>query len=139
MRIQTQVIFYVLCVNVAVIIVLHLNVPGVSYASGLSNGLGSIADIQGRFNATDIGNRLGQNPVLGFLDFLSSGVSLLAGYIGYFLFGFAAVLSWFGPMFIQDAAGLAAYNFLVGVFGAVFGLLIVIWLIEFVSGRQLFD
>ena len=75
----------------------------------------------------------------GFLDLVVGGLQVLAGYIAYFLAGFAIVLYWFGPLFIQDAVGLSAYNFLVTVFGAVFGLLICVWLIEFVSGRTLFD
>lgn len=139
MRIQTQVIFFVLCVNVAVIIVLHLNIPGVEYASGLSGGLGSIVELNKQFNVSEALGGIGVNPVLGILDLLWNGFQLLSGYILYFFFGFFIVLQWFGPLFVQDSAGLLAYNFITDILAIVFGALITLWIVEIATGRQLFD
>ncbi len=139
MRVQTQILFYVLCINVASIIAVTLQVPGVAYSQNMSTGLGSLEDIVGKFNATDVGSRFSQNPLLGFLDTVVGAANFIFATVPYLFFGYAIILQWIGAVFIQDAAGQTAYNVLVDALVAVFSFLMFVWFVEIISGRQLFD
>lgn len=139
MRIQTQAIFYMFCVNIAILIVLNLNVPGVEYAQNLGPSAISMVQINNVFNGTRLTEQWNTNIFAAVFDFMVSGITFLIVVIPFALFGFVAVLMWFGPLFVQDAAGLTAYNMMVGFLGALFGILIFFWFVEFVTARQLND
>jgi hypothetical protein len=139
MRMQTQAIFYMFCVNIAILIVLNLNVPGVEYAQNLGASAISMVQISNAFNVTALTEKWNANWFSAVFDFLVSGITFLIAVIPFALFGFAAVLMWFGPLLIQDTAGLTAYNMLIGFLGVMFGILIFFWIVEVVTGRQLYD
>ncbi len=139
MRIQTQAIFFMFCVNIAILIVLNLNVPGVEYAKNLNSSVLSLVQINNVFNTTRLGEEWNTNVFALVFDFLVSAVTFFIAVIPFALFGFAAVLMWFGPIMIQDAGGLTAYYMLCGFLGTTFGILIFFWILEVMRGIQLND
>lgn len=144
MRVQTQILIFILCINTMFTLVLNLNaagtpIGGLQYVQP-TNTTGSFNDTTSRFNATQIANQWSQNtfniPVIGDIW---SGFSFLIKNIGYLLGGFAFMFAWIGDSMLTDSSARVAFDILSGAIGAIFSVLMALWMVEIISGRVLND
>ena len=144
MRVQTQILIFILCINVSFTLLMNLNasgtpIGGMNYVQPL-NASSSFNDTINQYNATAVASAWSQNtysiPVIGDIF---SGFSFLIKNMAYLLGGFAFMLSWIGDGMIVDSGARAAWVVITGALSAMFAVLMFLWMIELISGRVLND
>jgi hypothetical protein len=115
-------------------------VAGTEYVGADVNGADA-TEYEQHFNATEIANNWKYTPFIGIpiIGDIFSGFSFLWQCIGYLIDGFPTLLVWIGDSLIPSAEGQAAFTIIANVIRAAQALLIVTFLIEFISGRVFTD
>lgn len=145
MRIQSQIIIAILCINAAIAFVDTLGylevIPGWGYAHGLSEGAN--VDYEGSMveygNATDIATQWSQNPpsviaVVGdIVGSLPSYFKIIVDIIG----GFPLLIIQLGSMFALNDVAVLVIAAVATLLATPFGFLMFSYIIELISGRQM--
>lgn len=144
MKWQSEIMFFVICLNLATGLVLELNVAGVDQtvgepASGIApHPSTNTSEYEGHFNATEIAEGWTFPPTIAIpiIGDIWSGFSFLARLVTYVIVGFPLFLGWLGDSFIIGAESLAAWNILKTTVLAVFSIVMAMYFIWFISGRD---
>ena len=147
MRIQFQILLYILCLNIATGIITGLALPPIS-SGGTSPGLnpgdlaGNATDYESRFNATELARRWGATPIEGIPvvgDLFSGFYLFFTMILPDLLDGFPHLLTWIGDMYFTGTTGETAFTVLAYSFRAMFAAMMAIFVIEMITGRRLPD
>ena len=127
--------------NLAVGIVIVLQMPGTAYANPAYQGNINGTEYEQHFNATEVAEGWSATPFSGIpiIGDIFGGFSFLFQTIGYLIDGFPTLLTWISDSFIADAAGQLAFGVLSNAIRGVEALLITLFIIEFISGRVFTD
>ena len=137
MRVQFQILIFIACLNLATGMAIALALPGTEYvqASNPSN----VSDYEEYFNATEVAESWESTPFSGIpiVGDIFSGFQFLFRNIQYLIDGFPMLLTWMSDTFIVDASAKTAFTIITNVLRAVYAITIFVFVIEFISGRQL--
>lgn len=134
MKLQFQILLFIVCLNLATGMVIALGLPGTDYvqASNPSN----VSEYESHFNATEIAEGWGASdigiPVVGDIF---SGFQFLFRNIQYLIDGFPLFLTWISDTYIIDATTKTSFAIITNVMRAIYAILMSMLLIEFISGR----
>jgi len=136
MKVQWQLLLGLFVINLAIGIVMGLALPGTAF---VANGQTTNAtQYEQQFNSTKIeqwggnGNPLQGIPVIGDIF---GGFIFLTQNIRFLMDGLPSLLTYFEHSYITDPSGQLAFEVIAGALRAIYAFLIVIFLIEFISGR----
>ena len=137
MKWQTEIIIFIICLNLSTGLVVELGAPGTDYASPVIPE--NATDYEGHYNATEIAQDwssrpLANVPILGDIYY---GFQTFFRLISYVFVGFPTFLYSLGDNFITDEAGLNAYHAIAGVIGALFFVVMSFYIVWYISGREL--
>lgn len=126
--------------NLVVGLCIALSVPGTSYVSASSSGANA-TEYEQHFNATEIAEGWSATPFSGIplIGDIFAGFNFFWQVIGYLIDGFPTLLVWIGDSLIGSYEGQVAFTIIANVLRAAQALLIVTFLIEFISGRVFTD
>jgi len=140
MRLQTTILFYIMCLNLACWLALNPYTQILTtWAVVPWNPSVNATEYETHFNATEIADLWQATPFLGIpvVGDIFSGLHFLSTIVIYLFAGFPIFLYWVGDAFIVDSTARLSYNAFVVVLTALFGVLMSFWMIEFISGRPL--
>jgi len=142
MKNTTMFLVVMACVNIAIFMAMEAKtsdgnsiVPGLDYSRPI-NASGSMEDYEERLNASDImedwrGEGATNLPIIGDLF---SGVTQFWDRFRFLVDGIPALLDWFSSFLPVQAT---AFTIISWAIRAVTGIMFAIWVIEFISGREL--
>lgn len=134
MRLQFQILLFIVCLNLATGMVIALGLPGTDYVQATSPS--NVSEYEGHFNATEIAEGWGASdigiPVVGDIF---SGFQFLFLNIQYLIDGFPLFLTWISDTYIIDATAKTSFAVITNVLRAIYAILMSMLLIEFISGR----
>ncbi len=141
MRTQNQIIIFILCINVAMAMVDAFGsgvIAGTQYTSNPSDS-GTLNTYASEYNATSTASEW-QPPTLltaigDIVWSLPKFFIIILDIIG----GFPLLLIRIGNLFVFDSFAAAAWLVFCSGIGVVFGYIMVMFIIELVSGRSLND
>lgn len=139
MRIQFQILLFILCLNLATGLVISLSLPGTEYVQSQSPG--EPTDYESHFNATDIGEKwqYPSNFGLPFFGDIIGGFTFLFQNVHFLIDGFPILLTWVSDSYITDASGRNAFSIIANVLRAIYAVLMSMWFIEYIGGRYFTD
>lgn len=140
MKVQWEILLFLVILNLVVGVVIALNVPGSYYTSPMTESP-SASDYEAHFNATQIATSWSATPFSGIpvIGDIFGGFNFLWQMFGYILDGFPTLLTWVSDSYITTADGQTAFWVLANVIRAIEAMLISAFLIEFISGRVFTD
>lgn len=140
MRITFKIMFFIICLNLASGMVYALDVPGVAYASMPMGQYQNATHYEERFNATNLIADWSDNALkdIPFLGHIISGATLMFNALKFLIWGFPDTLDQFAGL-IGSASGRSAFFVIVNVLRALFALVTAIFVIEFITGREITD
>jgi hypothetical protein len=135
MRLQFQILLFILCLNLATGLVIDLQLAGTEYVQPQNPS--NPSDYSSTFNATEIGESWGATPFYGIpvIGDIFAGFQFLFTHIHFLIGGFPLLLTWIGDSLITDASAAASFSIIVTVLFAVFNILMCFWFIEYIGGR----
>lgn len=146
MRVQFQLLIFIICLNLATGMVMALTLPGTAYTTAIEGTPGgNITDYEERFNATEISTEWKPGGVLDYIpligDLLSGFYFFVTDILPFMLDGFPMLLTWIANTYIaeRDVASYSAFTVIANVLRAVYAVMLAIFVIEFISGRRLPD
>jgi len=140
LRIQWEILLFLLCINLAISVVISLGIAGVSFASPSSPAIDPL-EYETHFNSTQIAKGWSSTPFSGIplIGDIFAGFNFLYQNIGYMIDGFPILLNYLKDSFITDPTARLAFDVIANALRAVFALLISIFLIEYIGGRNISD
>lgn len=147
MRIQFQILLFILCLNIATGIIGGLALPPISSDGsevGMNPGTlgGNATDYESRFNATDLADRWRATPFSGIPvvgDLFSGFYMFFTMILPDLLDGFPYLLTWVGDMYFTGTTAETAFTVLAYAFRAIFAMMMGIFVIELITGRRMPD
>lgn len=135
MRLQFQILLFILCLNLATGLIIALALPGTEYVQAQNPS--NATDYESTFNATEIGGSWGATPFYGIpvIGDIFAGFQFLFTHIHFLIDGFAMFLTWISDSYITDAGGRLAFNIIANSLRAVYAVLMCLWFIEYIGGR----
>lgn len=136
MRWQYNLLMFIVCFNLAIGLVLALNLPGTAYVNP-TNPTKNTTDYESQFNATEIAKGWKPSFSVGILviDEVFSMFNFLWRNLVFLIDGFPQMLDWISYTFSVDASGQTALGFIKWAWRAVFSITMTFFVIEFISGR----
>ena len=136
MKWQSEIIIFIICLNLATGMVIELALPGTAYV--MPSNPTNASEYEAHYNATQIAEGWSFPPSLGVPMFgdIWSGFSFLVRMITYTLVGFPLFLGWLGDSFITDASALTAWNIIKTAILAMFSVFMALFFVWFISGRD---
>lgn len=135
MKWQTEIILFIICLNLATGVVTELGIPGTSAVSPSPQA--DASDYESHFDVEEVAEWKSQPfsgiPILGDVYFAFSTFSRMVSYI---FVGFPVFLYSLGDNFITDPEGLVAFQIIAGAIGALFAVVMCLFLLWFISGRE---
>lgn len=146
MRIQYEILLFIFCMNLIVGLVMVLQFPGTEYVMAGDTGVNA-TEYEQHFNSTDItgdgADKQGwkATPFSGIplIGDIFGGWNFLIQDIGYLFDGFPTLLTYMRNTYLTSEDGLNAFDVIANVLRAIYALLITLFLIEFISGRNITD
>jgi len=134
---QTNIIIFVICLNVATGLICELNAPGTEYVN--PSNPEEFEDYESHYNATEIAQGWSSNPLnsVPLLGDIYYGFQTFFRLVSYVFVGFPTFLYSLGDYFITDQAGLDAYHLVAGAVTAMFFVVMALYIVWFISGREL--
>jgi len=135
MRLQFQILLFILCLNLATGLVISLSLPGTEYVQAQNPS--NATDYESTFNATEIGGSWGATPFYGIpvIGDIFAGFQFLFTHIHFLIDGFPMFLTWISDSYLTDAGGRTAFNIIANSLRAVYAVLMCMWFIEYIGGR----
>jgi hypothetical protein len=148
MKLQMEILIFIACLNIAVTLIFSLAnlgaIPGVTYVYQ-NNTLITGQNLEQTFNGTNTANtwasgQTALNPLnlYGNLNLLGM-VTAFFGTIRLLIDGFPALLDWMKFTFITDATGQLVFDAFAWTLRGIEGLLVFLFAVEFISGRNTTD
>ena len=136
MKWQSEIILFVICLNLATGLVVELGLPGTAYVS--PSPTSDAEDYESHFNATEIAEGWTFPPTVAIpiVGDIWSGFSFLTRMITYVIAGFPLFLQYLGDSFITDASAQTAWTAISTVLVALFAVAMATYFIWFISGRD---
>lgn len=133
-------LLFIFVLNLVVGLVIVLGFPGTEYVSPAGTGVNA-TEYETHFNSTDISSGWAATPFSGIpvIGDIFAGFNFLIQDIGYLIDGFPTLLTYLRNTYLTDADGITAFDVIANVLRAVYALLISLFLIEFISGRNITD
>lgn len=144
MRVQNQIVIFILCLNVALAMVDAFGsavIPGTGYGySGPPSDNGSaLGTYTSEYNATDVAANWQPPSVLTAIGDIVWSLPKFFIIMLDIVAGFPLLLIRIGAMFAFDATAGATWLVFCGGLGAIFGYMMVTFILELISGRPLND
>jgi hypothetical protein len=138
-KIQFQILLFILCLNLAVGLAIDLSLAGTEYVT--PTGGSNSSDYEGTFNATDIGGSWKASPFSGIpvIGDIFSAFQFLFTHVQMLIDGFPTFLGWISDTYIVDASGRVAFAVIANALRAVYAVLMAFWFIEYIGGRYFTD
>jgi len=134
MKVQFQIIFFILCLNLSMYLVHQLGIAGTQNMPATETI--SPEQIKSKYDMKNMTENWQPSinivPIIG--DIFSAAQTLFT-HIYWIVAGFPLFLRSLGDMFITDPAAHTAYNYITGAIEALFIFLMSFWIIEFIGGR----
>ena len=138
MKWQSEIIIFIIFLNLATGLATapELGFPGTTYVQ--PGQATNASQYESQFNATEIAKGWSFPPTIGIpvIGDIWSGFSFLVRMITYTIVGFPLFLGYLGDSFITDAAALAAWNIIKTVIVACFSVMMALYFVWFISGRD---
>lgn len=136
MKWQTEIILFIIALNLATGLVCELHAPGTEYV--YPSNPESTTDYEGHYNASEIAEGWTSRPFSGIplIGDIFYGFQTFFRLVSYVFVGFPTFLYTFGDYFITDPAGLGAYHLIVGSITAMFFVVMAFYVVWFISGRE---
>jgi hypothetical protein len=136
MRIGFQLVLYILILNLISGMMYALNVPGTE-RSNILTGTGNVTEYQERFNPGEFLNATEPeaSTTFTFIGHIWNGLNVIWSAIRFTVFGFPTMLQGIGSQ-IQDPAAAAAFTNIANVLYAIFSFIIMMWLYQLLTGRN---
>lgn len=130
-------LLFIFCLNLAIGLAITLNLPGTTNVRAAYNGVNA-TEYEEHFNSTEIATGWQGSPFSGIpmIGDIFAGFNFLWQNIKYLVDGFPALLTYIDNSFITTTEGHVAFLVIVNVLRAIYALLVVMFLIEFISGRS---
>lgn len=140
MRVQWEILLFIFVLNLSIGLVIGLGLGGTGNVTPVGTGMDA-SEYEQHFNGTDIADRWSSTPFSGIplIGDIFAAFNFLWQNIKYLVDGFPILLEWIRDSFVTDPAGRLAFDVTAGVLRAIYGLLITMFLIEFIGGRVLSD
>jgi hypothetical protein len=144
-----EILLFMVCLNLAVTVIFTLGnagaIPGIIYIYQTNTVLTG-QQLEQTFNGTSVANnwaggQTAANPfnIYGTLNVLGM-VTTFFGTIRLLIDGFPALLDWFGTTFLASSPdGMAAWRVITWALRGLEGLMIFLFAVEFISGRNTTD
>lgn len=141
MRIQWQILLYLIILNLSIGLVIGLGVAGTEYFEPTYSENFDAEAYEEQFNATAVASGWRATPFSGvpIVGDIFAGFNFLWQMLGYMADGLPTLLTWLGNSFISDSSGITAFTLIANALRAVYAILITTFLIEFISGRVFTD
>lgn len=135
MRLQFQILLFILCLNLATGLVIGLQLAGTEYVQAQNPT--DATDYETTFNSTEIAQSWGATPFQGIpvIGDIFAGFQFLFQNIHFLIDGFPVFLTWISDSYITDASGRTAFNIMANSLRAVYAVLMCLWFIEYIGGR----
>jgi hypothetical protein len=142
MKTTAMFLVVIAIVNISIFMVMNAEttsgdpiIPGLNYSRPL-NASGTIEDYEERLNATDVmadwrGEGATNLPIIGDLF---SGVTQFWDRFKFLVDGIPSLLDWFGSFLPVSATG---FNIVAWAVRAITAIMVTIFVIEFISGREI--
>ena len=142
MRIESQMLIFVLILNLSVLMVMDLGslgvIPGVVYTQQL-NATGTREQYEERFNATSlIDPNTGWTPPTVSIPIVGDvfgGLMFFFKQVLFIIAGFPLWLLSLGQTYITDALGLLVWNVICGTISVIFSIYMSWFIFQLISGR----
>ena len=139
MRVQWELLLGLFIINLSIGVVMGLALPGTAYVA-VPSGVNA-TEYEQHFNSSEIATNWGGTPFSGIpvIGDIFAGFSFIYQNIQYLIDGLPKLLLWVQECFITDTNGQLAFAVVANALRAIYALLIVMFLIEFISGRIFTD
>lgn len=136
MRVQWEIMLFIICLNLSIGAVIALEVPGTEYVKAAYNGM-TIDEYETNFNATELAIGWQSSPFSGIpmVGDIFAGFNFLWQNIAYLVDGFPALLNYLDYTFITTEEGHLAFLIIQMILRALYAILVSMFVIEFISGR----
>jgi hypothetical protein len=140
LKVQWEILLFVLCLNLAIGVAITLNLPGTNYVRAAYDGVNA-TEYEEHFNSTEIATGWQGSPFSGIpmIGDIFAGFNFLWQNIVYLVDGFPALLTYIDNSFVTTVEGHVAFLVVINALRAVYAALIALFLIEFISGRVFTD
>ena len=139
MKLQFQVLLFVVCLNLATGLVIGLGLPGTEYVSPARPGV-TAEEYEAHFNGTETVEGwqavVYDIPIIGDIF---AGLSFLWNNFRYLIDGFPMLLTWMSDTYIVDVGTQTAFTYVSGALRALYAIMVTVLAIEFISGREVTD
>lgn len=139
MKIQFQILLFLVCLNLGIGLVFTLGLPGTEYVGGgmPENPAQSPGNYESHFNATDMAGKWSANPLQGvpIIGDIYSAFQFFVVNWRFLIDGFPTFITWVGDMLIVDAGAKWAFIIFANVLRAIYAILMFVFFVEFIGGR----
>lgn len=138
MKVQTLALLFIVCINLCVTMAISLELPATEYMSPLQGG-GNSTDYQDQFNSTEVAanwqaDRESGLPIVGDIF---GGVYFFFNNWEFMVSGLSYVFRWIGDSYLTTATMRTAFDTIANVILAIYAILMAMFLIYLISGREL--
>lgn len=136
MRVQWEILLFLLVLNIVIGLCIALQVPSTMYITPFAKTVNA-TEYEAYYNATQIAKNWKATPFSGIpvIGDIFGGFGFLWQTLGYMLDGFPTLITWIGDSFITNPEGQTAFWILANMLRAIQAILITMFIIEFISGR----
>jgi hypothetical protein len=141
MKLAFEILFYIMCINLATGVVIGLNLGGVNQVMQPTNPYVDPLDLEEQFNATAQAESWSSTPFSGIpiIGDIFAGFDFLIRNIAFLLGGFPYLLEWFADSFIVDATARISFSVLANCLRGLFAVIGSWFVVEFISGRGIVE
>jgi len=138
-KLQFAILFFLVCLNLSVGLVLTLGLAGTEYV--MAEAPNNQSGYSGHFNATEVADRWGSTPVSGIpvIGDIFSAFSFLFQNLQYLIDGFPQFMNWVGDTYLTDPSARLAFSYIANALRALYAVLMAVFAIEYVGGRYFTD
>lgn len=140
MRIQWEILLFIFILNLSIGLVIQLNLGGTGIVTPLDPSVNA-SSYEAQFNATDMADSWSSTPFSGIplIGDIFAAFNFMWQNMKYLVDGFPILLEWIRDSFVTDPAGRTTFDVIAGVLRAIYGLLMIWFIIEFIGGRIVSD
>ena len=139
MKIGFQIILYLLILNLVCGLMYVSSVPGTEF-SNLLYGTGDVEDYEERVNPEEFMNQTEPkvSTIFTFVGHIWSSLQLIWNVVRFTVFGFPTMMQGISGQ-IGDPVAKATFTNIANVLYVVFSFIILLWLYQLLTGRQVED
>jgi hypothetical protein len=140
-KVQWKILLFLALANLSVGLVVALSLAGTEYANPLVPEGVDPEEYEEHFNSTAIAEGWGSSPFSGIpiVGDIFAGFNFLWQNIQFLADGLPMLLTWIKDSYITNAEGQLAFDVFANVLRASYAIIGSMFLIEFISGRDVTD